>query len=191
MASLLILEDGTGVADANSYVDADTARQYASTRGIALPAVPVSGPDQVEIWLIKAAEYLDAQVWVASLATPTQGLQWPRVFTQPYLNYPYLPFLVLPFMYPIDASYYVVPSKLKAAQCQLAIEQFNGVTLLPTTEGGYNSQFVTREKTDVIETNYSEKLGTLTTPTMLIVNSLLRGLLVPGGGSGAIRAVRL
>jgi hypothetical protein len=191
MASLLVLEDGSGVENANSYTDAATARVYAATRGITLPAVSEDGVDPVEVWLVLAAEYLDAQAWIGYLATPTQGLQWPRVLTHPYLNFKYLPYLVLPFMYPIDPSFYILPPKLIAAQCQLCIEQSNGITLMPSTEGGYASQFITREKTDVIETNYSEKLGTLTSPTMPIVLSILRGLLVPGGGSTAISAVRM
>lgn len=190
MASELIIEDGTGVANANSYAAAADARAYAALRGITLPAAG-AGVDPVEVFLVLAAEYLDSRAWVGYLATATQGLAWPRVFDFPLLAYPFYPYEIAGYWeayLPFDPSYYVLPEKIAAAQCQLVIEQFNGVVLMPTTAGG--TQFITREKTDTIETNYSEKLGTLSTPTMPIVTSLLRGLQIVGGGFTSLRSVR-
>lgn len=191
MASILILEDGSGVEDANSYVDAATARTYAANRGVTLLAAPETGTDQVEVWLVLAAQWLDAQAYLGVLASPSQGLQWPRVFSCPLLDYPYIPGLCVPWAWPIDPSYYSLPQKVKNAQCQLVIEQSNGVVLQPTTKGGADGQFVLREKVDVIETQYSEKIGTLSTPTLRIVDSLLRDFLIAGGGSLALKAVRV
>lgn len=193
MASILTIEDGTGVAGANSYANAVEARAYAAARGVTLPAAVDGVTDPVEVLLILAAEYLDSQAWIGYLATATQGLQWPRVFDYPYLAYPFYSYSILGYWaayLPFDPSYFVQPDKILAAQCQLVIEQFNGVVLMPTSKGGIDSQFITREKTDVLETSYSEKIGTLSTPTILTVNSLLRGLLVVGGGDGALRCVR-
>lgn len=190
---MLIIEDGTGVADANSYASAAAARAYAALRGVTLPAAPESGQDPVETMLVLAAQYLDGLSWIGKLATFTQGLKWPRVLNRPYLGFKFYP---SEWWYynegTVDPSYYILPPKLIAAQCQAVLEQSaNGVVLQPTSVGGIDSQFVTRERVDVIETTYSEKIGTLTTPTMLTVNALLQGLLVVGGGAGAIRAVRV
>lgn len=167
----LVIEDGSGIADANTYVDAEQAREFASDRGITLPAA-VEGVDPVEPWLILAADYLESLAYIYMPATTTQGLSWPRK---------------------IDASAIdtIMSDKLLKAQCQLVIEQSNGVVLLPTTKGGADGQFIVREKVDVIETQYSEKLGTLSTPTMYAVNSLLRGLVVAGGGFSSLRTVRV
>ena len=192
MESILIIEDGSGVENANSYATAAQARAYALLRGITLPVVPAEGQDPVEEWLISATDYLESLAFIGYIASAAQGLQWPRVLTHPYLNYPFLVTNVPPYVVPVDPSFYVLPAKVKTAQCQLVIEQaINNVVLQPTTVGGYASQFITREKTDVLETNYSEKLGTLATPTMLIVNSLLRGLVIKGGGTTSVNAVRV
>jgi hypothetical protein len=190
MSSELIIEDGTGLADANSYVSAADARAYAALRGVTLAAAG-TGIDPVEIQLVLAAQYLDSLAWVGYQATAEQGLAWPRVLTAPYLNFKFIVSCFPPsYLVPVDPSYYnVLAPKLLAAQCQLVVEQFNGVVLLPSTIGG--TQFITREKVDVIETSYSEKLGTLASPAMPSVDSLLRGLLVVGGGSTAIRTVRV
>ena len=179
MASVLIIEDGTGVANANSYATAAEARAYAVLRGVTLPAA--ADVDPVETMLVLATDYLESLAWIMYPATKTQGLAWPRVDSV------WIDLFATPT---VDPSQYLMPAKVVAAQCQLVIEQNNGVVLMPTTKGGYDSQFITREKTDVIETNYSEKLGTLNTPTMRIVNSLLRGYLVVGAGAG-ITAVRM
>lgn len=170
MASELITEDGTGVADANSYASADEARAYATLRGVALPAAPGSGQDQVEIWLVLATDYLESLSYIYYRATTTQALSWPRKRC-----------------FDTDFTGYVLPDKLKAAQMQLVIEQKNGVVLMPSTPGGIDGQFVIREKVDVIETAYSEKIGTLSTPTMPAVDALLRGLVTPSG----LRSVRV
>lgn len=194
MPSILIIEDGTGRPTANSYVDAAAARTYAANRGVTLP-VAGSGIDPVEILLLKAAQFLDGLSFVGIMATKglsvanTQALAWPRVLTWRYLNYPWMPFnQYLINCGPFDSSYFVLPQKVKDAQSQLVLEQqMNGVVLDPTTLGGPAGQFITREKVDVIETSYSERLGTLDTPTIRTVNNLLRELLVAGG----IRTVRV
>lgn len=175
MASTLIIEDGTGIEDANSYADASEARAYATLRGIALPAVPSSGVDPVEPWLIKAADYLESLNYIYFKATTDQALSWPRKVKSD----------------DVDPDLYILPTLLIKAQCQLVIEQFNGIDLMPTTAGGRDGQFVVREKIDVIETMYSEKLGTLSTPTMPAVNALLRDLVVRGGGAGSLKTVRV
>ena len=191
MASVLIIEDGTGVANANSYASADDARAWAALRGITLPEFIEGSTDPVETLLITAMDYLESQNFIGFQATPVQALSWPRVFNFPYLAYPWYPTDIFSiWMETIDPSYYVLPTKINQAQCQLVIEQNNGIVVMPTTPGGDAGKFVTRERVDVIETSYSERLGTLTTPTMRIVDSLLRGLVVAGGGSAAIRSVR-
>lgn len=169
----LIVEDGTGLTNSQTYASAVLARSYATLRGITLPAAPADpAPDPVEVWLIQAMDYLNSLSFVGKRATATQALDWPRV-----LCWTWAPSAV------------ALAADLISAQCQLVIELSNGVDLLPTTEGGAAGQFVVREKVDVIETQYSERLGTLNTPTLRKVNALLRDLVV--NGSGTVRTVRV
>jgi hypothetical protein len=174
MPSILIIEDGTGLANANAYVSADGVRAYATLRGVTLPVA--ASPDPVEILIIKATDYLESLAYIMYRAVITQALSWPRVRCK----------------HEVDPTKFLMPTKVVSAQCQLVLEQFmNDIVLLPSTPGGAAGQFVIREKVDVIETQYSERLGTLSTPTMPAVDALLRELIVPGGGIGRIGAVRV
>jgi hypothetical protein len=193
MASILVIEDGSGVPDANSYATAAEARAYASLRGSALPAIPQDGNDPVETALILAAEYIDSLSFVGIQATTTQGLAWPRVFTEPMRGFPFYrsAFCVALLEQAISSDYYAMPLKVKEAQQQLVIENIiNGIDFMPSVKGG--TQFAIREKVDVIETSYSEKIGTLSAPTMRRVNAKLADFLVRGGGAkNSIPAVRM
>jgi hypothetical protein len=181
MSSLLTIEDGTGIADANSYADATEARDYAAARGVTLPAAPGSGIDQVETWLILAAEFLDSLDWIGLLASTGQGLKWPRVLTAPYLDKPYIPCYGFHVQYPLDSTLFVMVANVKKAQNQLVVEQSNGIALFPSTPGGIEGQVVTRERVDVIETSYSDRFGAPMLPTMPKVNAMLKDLLYNKG----------
>lgn len=151
----LIIEDGSGVENANSYVSVAQAKAYAAARGVTLGSDAV-----VEQQLIKAMDFLEAfrSDFQGCKTDPAQPLQWPRenVYIDSEL-----------FLY--DA----IPAELKAAQCQLVIEQFNGVDLNPTVSG----QFVVREKVGPIDTQYSEKIGSSGQPQLNTVNNFLAPLL--------------
>lgn len=166
----LNIEDGTLVANANSYIDLAFARSYASDRGITLDA------DDVVLtpMLIKACDYLQtkASLFVGCLVSVTQSLAWPRQNV----------------LYPDGTAYPInkIPDALKAAQAQLVIEQFNEIDLIPTQEG----KFVVSESVDVIRTSYSEKIGTSGQPYMPLVDSLLSTLMYTSGAY-PMRSIRV
>lgn len=131
----LIIEDGTNVANANSYVTLTEARTYATARGITLSTVDAT----LESQLIQAMDYLEAQraKYQGNKTYETQSLQWPRTNVW------------------IDSYQFSpggIPQLLKNAQCQLAMELHSGILLLPTVTDGA----VKREKIDVIEVEYIE-----------------------------------
>lgn len=102
----LIIEDGTNVENANSFVTVAECRTFATGRGITLPADNAD----VEVLIIKASDYLN------SVEDHFQGY---RYF---YDNGQSLCF-------PREAVYifdrYIgaeIPKELKNAQCQLAID---------------------------------------------------------------------
>lgn len=167
----LIVEDGSNVINANTYIDVDYARAYASDRGVTLNA----DDNIVAIQIIKAMDGLLAysSQWQgertnlrAGVSTP-QELDWPRECVYIRVS-----------LWAKDA----IPSDLKRAQAQLVIEVNNGVDLLPTTPGG--DKFVTEKTVGPITTKWSEgvALQSASTPTIRVVDNLLAPMLNYGGG---------
>lgn len=172
----LIIEDGTGKDDSQTYVDADAARQYAEARGIDL-----SNDDTVvEQQLVSAMDYLEAQRarYQGTKTKPgVQALQWPRTG------------VILDCSYALPDN--VIPTELKQAQCQLVLEVFAGNTLMPSSDG----RVVKREKVDVIEREFmtGKDLGTggLPSPNFPAVDALLAPLFEACGGGFVLRTVRV
>lgn len=155
----ITIEDGTGVADAVSYVTAAEARTYASARGVTLSAVDA----EVEALLVKAGDYLLSveSRFKGTRTTSVQRLPFPR--SGVYLH----------------GDYYLgentIPVALKEAQIQLAIDA-QTVDLQPTQDG----LSVTREKIGPIETEYSTASGS-TSPSFRKALDLLSPLFKDGG----------
>lgn len=165
----LIIEDGTGKTDANSYTTVEEARSYASARGTELPTEDA----QVESLLVRAMDYLEAQrgKYQGVKTYPgLQALQWPRSG------------VIIDCDYQLPDN--IIPNELKNAQKQLALEVFNGLVLLPSSDG----RVVKREKVDVIETEYmtGQDLGSGATmgPSFPAVDALLEPLFSACGGGG-------
>lgn len=115
MTVTLIPEDGTGLANANTFATADEATAYASARGITLPT-----GDELASLLIQAADFVTTYEcrFQGSRANPAvQALSWPRVCVQ---------------MYDTDVLPTVVPQVIKTAQIQIAIQANNGIDLFPS-----------------------------------------------------------
>lgn len=176
MALTIIVEDGTGVANANSYVDVATLRTFASMRGVVLPA----SDDAVVPFLIQAMDYLESLDYIGTQTLNPPNLQWPR--TPPtdtdddmaMIGWDY------PFGYYLedddpDTSDETppfgnneIPQRLKNAQMQLALAANSGMTLVPSSNG----QFVVSEKIGPLETRYSEIRGSQM-PSFPVVDALL------------------
>lgn len=96
----LIIEDGTGLPDADSYVSAVDCTTYHARRGNAKWGAATEA-DQ-EAALIRAVQYLDAHyLWKGTKLVSDQGLAWPR-----------------------DAA--GVPRQVRDAQCELALRALSG-----------------------------------------------------------------
>ncbi|MCF5724368.1 DnaT-like ssDNA-binding protein [Pseudomonas syringae] len=70
----LIIEDGTGKPDAESYASAEDLALYAVKFGT---VIPVDVPEQ-EALLRRAALAMDGMVWKGRKTNSEQGLSWPR-----------------------------------------------------------------------------------------------------------------
>lgn len=73
MAITIVVEDGSGVTNANSYVSVADARIYASNRGVELPL----DDDELAAMLIRSTDYLEAQAcrFQGKPTSTTQALQ--------------------------------------------------------------------------------------------------------------------
>ena len=71
---MLIIEDGTGVALAESYASADDLARYAVKFGVVIPSEEVAQ----EALLRRAALAMDGMTWKGRKTSSDQALAWPR-----------------------------------------------------------------------------------------------------------------
>ena len=75
----IVVEDGSGVAGANSYVAVDDCKAYCDARGLTFSASPTAEGEQA---LIRATQAIDAMYGARYPGYRTNGrdqsLQWPR-----------------------------------------------------------------------------------------------------------------
>lgn len=129
----LIVEDGTGLSTAESYISVADADAYFSARGVTQWDGSTS---HKEALLRIATEYMIGrygQQWQGYRINGTQALDWPRSDVWAY-------------GYPIDPD--VVPDQVKRACAELAHRANSGDLLAD------QSRATRREKVDVIEVEY-------------------------------------
>lgn len=71
---MLIIEDGTGKADAESYASAEDLALYSAKFGTVIPA----GAPAQEALLRRAALVMDGMTWKGRKSNNEQALSWPR-----------------------------------------------------------------------------------------------------------------
>lgn len=180
----LVIETGSIVAGAESYISAADCDTYFANRSQAL----WTGATAVkEAALRKAATYLDGHYrkrFKGQKVYPiTQPMEWPRVGVrvvdtpQPYYDVP-------PSFYDSQYSGFLaittIPQRLKDAQCELALRALSGDLAV---DGASN---IVREKVDVLETEYAK--GTVKGQKQYqIIDQLLSDYLKPLGCSDVQR----
>lgn len=164
----LIVEDGSGVAGANSYIDVATARAYTTARGLSLPV----GDGAVEVLLIKAVDFIEAfrEDFQGLKTVGTNALQWPRAG-------------VTLDGYALADN--LIPQVLKNAQAQLAVDA-NTQDLMPSSTG----REVVMEKVDVVQVQYAESGNANPQPIFTKAEALLRPLFKQGL-YGSLRSLRV
>jgi len=156
------VEDGTGIANANSYVDTAFADEYFADRGVTAWAGDAAAKQGA---LIKATDYVEGRFgrrWIGEMANATQGLSWPRKDTD----------------FDIDE----IPLKLKQACSEYALRALSGpLAPDPKTDASGITVVTTRKKVGPIETEF-QPVGS-GTPAMFkpypAADMLLSGLLEP------------
>lgn len=130
----LIVEDGTGIEDANTYIDLADARALATLRGIDLSGDDAELSSQLVVAADRITSYEDR--FTGRRATGIQGLSHPRKCSMRYGE-----------AYPIDS----IPKELKLAQITLADYIASGFDVWAPID----LEGVTREKVGPIETEYA------------------------------------
>ena len=150
----LIIEDGSQVVNANSFVTDAEYTTYSTARGLTVGAT-VSDREQE---LIKAVDYLQ------SVENSLQGY---RSSSTQELIYPRYGVTLYGYVLASDK----IPKELKNAQMEAAVYATSGVLLSNTTNNNIKS-----EKLDTLEVEYF-KGGSSTNTQLTRVNAQLRPLL--------------
>lgn len=166
MVATFVVEDGSGLATANSYVsvaDADTYNENYHADAVWI-AAPIATK---ELSLRKATQYLDATygiLWVGTQKTKEQALDWPRIGAEDSNGYS------------IDSN--IVPSQVADATVEAAIRDINGTVLTPDTTAS-----IKKEKAVVgpITSEIEYVGGKTATVHFTIIDDLLDGITIGGG----------
>lgn len=167
---MIIVENGSIVAGANSYASVAEADAYFLARANQEWALLTNA--EKESALILGTDYLEAtysQAWLGEIVSPDQSLSWPRTGVR-----------INGFYVASDS----VPLRVKQATYEMAFRASSGDPLIID-----QAQRVTKEKVDVLEITYAE----FSDPTLRYpyVNRLLSGYLRSGTSSGGFQQPRL
>jgi hypothetical protein len=152
---MIIVEDGSNIANSNSYDSIANIDSYCFLRGYT-SWEPLSEEDK-EAAIHRAMNYLEAKSWMGMASSETQSLAWPRtgVYYRGYL---------------LGSD--VIPKALKSALAEASYrESVNPSILLPDLERG---GAIKRKKIDVLETEWFN--GASNETQFTAIDSLLAGL---------------
>ena len=166
----LTIEDGTNVANADSYATAAELQAYATARSLTLPALQA---DQ-EVLLVKAADYLFTfeDDFQGSRTNTDQALSFPRDY-------------VTVFGADLTGT---IPGLLKTAQCRIAYEAISN-DLQATTSG----RVVKKEGVGPLVVEYADGVSNpqvFLDAALTILKPLLKSSSTATGGGININASR-
>lgn len=147
----LIVEDGTIVADANSYIDVDYFRDYFNLRNETFD----NSDTELESFIVRATQYIDNNFKYKGIVEDVeQDLTFPRIN-----------------LYTRDGILVEgIPKKVKKAVCEATKLLVNGTDLFTSYESGAESKSVT---VGPIKESYSYSNGTSSRTVYSIVKDYL------------------
>jgi hypothetical protein len=159
----IIVENGTVVAGANSYVSEADLTAYAADRGVTLTTA-------LDVLIIKAMDYIESLSFIGDKHTEAQPLQWPR--DEVYID-----------RYYIERE--TIPKELKNGVYTAALAIDAELDPLRIVE-----RATKREKVDVIEVEYMDSAAS--EAIVRTISAALYKILRPGGhGGSSFRVVRV
>jgi hypothetical protein len=157
----IVVEDGTGLANSNSYISEAELTTYATDRGITLVGTASAN-------LLLSMDYIEQQPFKGYKYTDEQALQWPRgnVWIDGY---------------EVDTD--EIPQLLRDAQAEFAIAIDAGNNPLAT-----ESRATKKEKVGDLEVEYMD--GARNSTYVAAGESKLTKLLTSGSGGLSVPAIR-
>jgi hypothetical protein len=166
----LIVEDGTGLLDANAYVDIPYVSAY--LLGEQLEAWEALGEPEQESAIIRATRYIDSLEFIGRRKTLEQNLSWPRV----------------------DVTYdgfeiEGIPAAVKKASAEAVGLFLDGAEFFSDEA----DRETVAEKIDVIAITYkqSSSFDTKAATKFEVINGLLKGLTKTGNGNSGFGAAKV
>lgn len=134
----IIVEDGTGVASANSFIDTAYLSTYASDRGLSVS----SSQQTQEQHILLAMDYLSyfAERWEGAKSADDNALDWPRTGAS---------------IGSVAIAKDAIPEDLKKAQAQLVVEKNSGVLLFPAPVQAVDEGIVIQKTVGPLTKKYS------------------------------------
>lgn len=139
----LVLEDGTGVTGANSYITAAEALAILDVKPTQLAAFTALTPTEQDNYLIWASDWLDDYMdWKGDKAVADSGLRWPRcgVFDRDG----------------VMISLTTIPDQLKQAVAETAVWLIGNEAAGSGGESSNLPEGIKRVKADVVEVEFFE-----------------------------------
>lgn len=164
----LVIENGTIVADADSYATVADLVAAATAFGKSVP----SGEAAREALLRRAAIAMESMNWKGDRASAAQALAWPRIG-------------VVREGFELDSD--AIPGPVKKGQIALALEIYEDDLSPPDSRKGA----VKRTKVEgAIETEYAEAAAHVRRPAAGRLSSAFFSGFIRGGAAGALTVVR-
>ncbi len=165
---VLIIEDGTGIAGADSYNTTLVIDNYNLAHKVDATWIALGDPAK-ELNARLAAQYMENKYrnrWKSRRTNELQGLSFPRAGIHDYDS--------------ILIASNAIPQELQDAQSELAIESANNVALLATltTQTGSIKRELARVGDLVSDITYNA--GQSPNPVFQLVDGLLRDLILSG-----------
>lgn len=170
----LIVEDGSGLSNAESFISVADADTYFTNRGNASWDA-ISTEAEKEVALRKATDYMEQTYrsrWVGVRVSATQALSWPRLDVEVD-------------GFPVDGD--VVPVEVERACAELALRAHSAALLADVDK---TTPQVIREKLDVMEVQYSDNSSAPGYIQYSAVDRMLAPYL-PEGSGRSIKSIEL
>lgn len=176
MAITLTVEDGSGLADANTYISQADADAYFADRDNVVWAAAEA--DAKAAALIQATQYLDTRyTFKGQRLTTTQALEWPR---QPVPIVSQVGFIV--DIWSSQSDFFAWPvQRIKDACCEAALR-----ALSASLYTDQDPSIVLSEKVGEIAVSYSESVRNGGQNRIAIVDDLIRRYITSGGANVAL-----
>jgi len=162
MSATIVVEDGTGKTDSNSYISEADFGTYATDRGVTVAGTAA-------VLLIQAMDYIEQQNYQGYKQSKEQALLWPR--NDVYIDGYYL-----------DTD--VIPTLLKDALCEVALGIDAGNNPLASLD-----RTTKREKVGDLEVEYTD--GAREQVYLQAAEVKLTKLLAPGAGGISASVIRV